>query len=534
MLPDSRFNVIMLPMRNKPPVVVLALDAVEGSLVDRLVAEGRMPHLAALRDRGVYGKVHSRPEGFLSMVWPTFFTGQTLGAHGWYFNKLWSADDQCLRYVDPSWLPIRPFWEDLGPNVRAALLDVPFSPPPGSDFNGVFLNGWQAHDDFGQYSVPPEVFRNLRVRHGRPAMTPEIFGPQDTRTLERQRHEGIASLRQFAEVVLDLLGRERWDLLVAVFGGAHRAGHYLWSLEEADVSGADPDARKRLEGAREELYIEADRAVGEVVAALSPDTRLMVFSLHGMGRNRGWAEHFGALVNHLHARGRPAAAPKQGLVYRLKNALPWTWVRQVTTRLPGQINHRLVPLWSRRMLDWSTTRYFALPLDLNGYLRVNVRGRDAEGIVEPGDEYEALLDELTADFLALRDLRDDEPIVAGVDRVDDLVGRDAPRRKHLPDLVVRWTDTYAHGSPGIRTPYGELRLDPTKPLPSGRSGNHTRDGWFVATGPGVGRGRLPHPVDSVHLPATLMEWVGAERPSRMEGKPLPELAGEGQGDPIPA
>jgi predicted AlkP superfamily phosphohydrolase/phosphomutase len=338
-------------MSTKPPVIALALDAAEGSLVNRLVAEGRMPHLAALREHGVYGDVHNRPDGFLSMVWPTFITGQTLGAHGWYFNKLWSADDQCLRYVDPSWLPIRPFWQDLGPDVRAALLDVPFAPPPEEDFNGVFLNGWQAHDDFGEYSVPADLLPGLRTRHGRPAMKPEVFGPQDTATLERQRHEAIASLKQFSEVVLDVLDRERWDLSLAVFGGAHRGGHYLWSLDEADVSAAGPDARRRLEATREELYVTADRALGEVVAALPAEARLMVFSLHGMGRNRGWAEHFGAVVNHLHARGRPKAAPKQGLVYRIKKALPWEWVRQVTTRLPSQINHRLVPLWSRHMLD---------------------------------------------------------------------------------------------------------------------------------------------------------------------------------------
>lgn len=512
-------------MNERGPVIALALDAMEASLVERLIEDGRMPNLASLMERGVYGEVRCRPDGFLSMVWPTFFTGQLLGAHGWYFNKLWSRHDQCLRYVDPSWLPIRPFWNEIDGSHRVALLDVPFSTLPDSDFNGLFLNGWQAHDDFGKLSVPEGLHDSLRRKFGKPTLKAEVFGPQNIRTLEKQRSEAIESLEQFARVVVDVLGQERWDLLTAVFGGAHRGTHYLWSLEEADVAGATPEQLRRLEGARDEIYEAADRALGIVLDAVPSDARVLVFALHGMGRNRGWAEHFGEIVAHLHVEGQ-GHAPKHGLIYRMKRTIPWKWIREVTTRLPSTVNHRLVPLWSRRMMDWSTTRYFALPLDLNGYLRVNVRGRDAGGIVEPGAEYEALLDRLTEEFMSLRDMRNDQPIVAAVDRVRELVGPEAPVLDDLPDLIVRWTDTYASGCPGIRTCYGEIQLDPNRPLPSGRSGNHTQGGWCVAAGPGIRKGRIDHPIDSLDLPVTLLDWMGTSVPERMEGTSLDEFLSE--------
>jgi predicted AlkP superfamily phosphohydrolase/phosphomutase len=516
-------------MKSPYPVVALGLDAVEASLVEKLIAEGRMPHLARLREHGVSAAVSSRPAGFLSMVWPTFSTGQTLGAHAWYFNKLWDAERQSLRYVDPSWMPVRPFWDDLDRGFRCAILDVPFAHPSGDLENGAFLNGWQAHDDFGKYAFPPELGAALKRKFGKPAMTAEIFGAQDVKTLERQRREGLASLDQFAGVVTEVLHRNPWDLMVAVFGGAHRAGHYLWSLEEADVSGASTEELERLEGARDEIYEAADRALGKVLDALPTDARILVFALHGMGRNKGWAEHFPAMVAHVHARGGEADVPRQGWVYRAKRALPWSLVRKVTTRLPSRVNHGLVPLWSRKMYDWSTTRFFALPVDLNGYLRVNLRGRDAEGIVEPGPEYEELLDELSETFMTFRDVRDGSSIVSGVDRVDDLVGRDAPYRPDLPDLVVRWESTFAHGCPGIRTCYGVIPLDPDHPLPSGRSGNHTHNGWVVAGGPDIPEGvRLEDPIDSADLPATLLSWMGASIPQRMEGSPVEILRGGDQ------
>ncbi|MEX1256052.1 MAG: alkaline phosphatase family protein [Gemmatimonadota bacterium] len=511
-------------MTKRAPVVALGFDAMEGPLVESLVAQGRMPNLSALRARGTRAEVRSRPKGFLSMVWPTFITGQTLGAHGWYFNKPWSRKDQRLRFVDPSWIPIEPFWNDVEKGFRMALLDVPFSTSTPTDLNGVFLGGWQAHDDFGTISHPPGLHAELRRKFGAPAMGPEIFGPQNRRTLERQRKEGLESLHQFARIVRDFLSRERWDLLVAVFGGSHRAAHYLWSLDEADLSGTDEATRARLAGARDEIYEAADRALGEVLAAVPPDGRILVFALHGMERNPGWPEHFPAMVRHLHARGR-GAAPRVGLVYRIKKALPWNWVRQVTMRLPSSIKHSLVPLWSRKMLDWSATKFFALPVDLNGYLRVNLRGRDAAGIVDPGKEYEALIEQLSKEFLSFRDMRDGGAIVSTVERVDDLVGKDAPRRSELPDLVVRWTDRVAHGCPGLKSCYGTLALDPLAPLPSGRSGNHTPGGWLVAAGPGIAPDRTLSTVDSADLPATLLAWMGANIPDRFEGRPIPELAG---------
>lgn len=513
-------------MRARHPVIALGLDAMEGSVVEAMLDAGRLPNLAGLRDQGTSAVVHSAPDSFLSMVWPTLFTGQLIGKHGWYFNKLWSPADQRIRYAHPSWLPVHPFWDELDPELRVAILDVPFTSLPASDFNGVFLNGWQAHDDFGKLERPRGLRKELRRKYGTPAMSPELFGPQNVRTLERQAAEGLASLDQFARIVGDLLDRESWDLMLAVFGGAHRAMHYVWSLDEADLSGATAAQLERLRGAREEIYEAADRAVGVVLDHAPPNARVLVFALHGMGRNRGWAEHFQKIVSHLHSRGRHTGS-NESVIYRIKKALPWPWVRQITRRLPSSVNHALVPVWSKGMMDWSSTRYFALPLDLNGYLRVNLKGREAEGIVESGAELEELYDELTEDFMSLRNLSDGQPIVSQVERMDDVVGADAPRRDVLPDLVVRWTDSYSAGSPGVSSRYGELRWDPEAPLASGRSGNHVQGGWLVTAGPGLPTARLPSPIEAVDLTPTLLEWLGAPIPEGLDGAPIEALRASG-------
>lgn len=253
----------------------------------------------------------------------------------------------------------------------------------------------------------------------------------------------------------------------------------------------------------------------------------MVFALHGMGANPGWAEHFAPMVNQAHSGGE-TAKQKSGIVYRIKKALPWSLVRQVTTRLPTAINHAVVPIWSRKMYDWQTTRFFPLPLDLNGYARINLRGREAQGVVAPGAEYEAVLAELEEALLSFTDLESGRPVVARVERSDTLVGADAPARFVLPDLIAHWSqDTSVRESSGMSSKqYGDIRWGNERRLPSGRSGNHSPRGWFAAVGAGIAPGRIERVPDTIELVPSAFEWIGHRTLESFQGAPMPELAAQ--------
>src|SRR5262249_14419441 len=176
------------------------------------------------------------------------------------------------------------------------------------------------------------------------------------------------------DICRDLLTHDRFDLFLAVFGLVHRGSHYLWDLSQIDEDQADEPARAVLRASLDDAYASADEAVGRVLDAAPADARVVVFALHGMGPNDGWYELLPRILERI-PRGGPAAPPGPALLSRLRQALPGTLVRQVPRRIPIAWNKALVPLWSRRMRDWSTTRYFALPMDYNGYVRFNLKGR---------------------------------------------------------------------------------------------------------------------------------------------------------------
>ena len=92
--------------------------------------------------------------------------------------------------------------------------------------------------------------------------------------------------------------------------------------------------------------------------------------------------------------------------------------------------------WRFERPDWSRTRAFMLAGDLEGLIQVNLKGRERDGIVEPGAECDALLDEITAGFQTFHDIDTGDPLVLDVHRGRD-IWPEAIQRRAMPDLVIR-------------------------------------------------------------------------------------------------
>ena len=81
-------------------------------------------------------------------------------------------------------------------------------------------------------------------------------------------------------------------------------------------------------------------------------------------------------------------------------------------------------------VDWSRTTAYGL--GING-LYLNLKGRERDGIVEPGAEKEALLNELAMRLVAVKDV-DGQSVIRGVYRSDKEYS--GPATALAPDLII--------------------------------------------------------------------------------------------------
>jgi predicted AlkP superfamily phosphohydrolase/phosphomutase len=459
---------------------------------------------------------------FAGGVWPTFYTSKKVPWHGIFHNKLWRHENMRCEVANEKWLSEKPFWEILNPShYKLAIFDVPMTLGKPKPINGIHVCGWGTHDLIHKGSWPQDLWKKLEKRFGSPKTPPELFGPQSLKTLKVLKEDLLKATKQVIRIGEHMLAQERWDLFLLILGATHRASHYLWNLSQIDSSSLGPSDRRVLENALLDIYQVCDHGVGKILEKAPKDAKVLVFAVHGMDQNPGWSDYCPEILSLIQHKGQEAPA-KSGFLYRIRQVLPWQLIRQITKYMPKSALDRLVSLWSANMFDWSTTRYFPLPMDHACYIRINVKGREPQGIVEYGSEYDQICEELESAFLSFRDMDSGKNIVDKVYRINDLAPLDAPYRNVLPDLVITWTDISAIDSKGIRSEkYGKFFID--RKLPSGRAGNHKNKGWFVAKGEGISPGTSTYGSHIIDLVPTVFQWLAARPPDHFQGKPISSL-----------
>lgn len=156
---------------------------------------------------------------------------------------------------------------------------------------------------------------------------------------------------------------------------------------------------------------------------------------------------------------------------------------------------------------------FAIPSFEGGQIRINVEGREPNGMVKPS-EYEAFCDELIEKLNTLQDAR------TGIKMVQDVIKtRKNPLEKnprsHHADLIVIWQEEYL--TDVVESPeYGRIG-----PFPPYRAGSHTPEAFILGAGPDIPAGAtLETKGHSLDVAPTVLDLMGVPIPEYMDGSPL--------------
>ena len=302
-------------------------------------------------------------------------------------------------------------------------------------------------------------------------------------------NEGIVDDATFLKITYDIdrereamlhaaLERLRGGALVCVFDATDRIQHMFWRYTEKGHPAA-AGARPEHADAIEQLYRHNDAVLGRLLAKLRPDDVLIVLSDHGFTSFRrgvnvnGWLLANGYLALKEGADGSGE------------------WLADV---------------------DWSRTRAYGL--GLTGMF-LNLKGREAQGIVTPGGEAERLKAELIAGLSGLRDGERDEVAIREVFDTARLYS--GPYLGNAPDLLLGFNAGYRI-SWGSAT--GVVAGAICEDNPKAWSGDHCVDPRLV---PGVlfcnRRIDVADPA-LIDIAPTVLRVFGVTPPAHMDGRPL--------------
>lgn len=610
-------------------LIFLGLDGFDPARAERLMAQGKLPHLARLRELGCYRRLRTTFPSLSPVAWSTFATGVNPARHNIFdfLNrnlKSYLPELSSAKVSGPSrvlrvgrWrIPLarphvemrrksQPFWKILGEHdIGATVLRVPITFPP-EKFNGRLLSAMCTPDlkgtqgSFAQFTTRLEqatfesgaryplrrlgaalegelegpddlllegrgplkirfrielngssarlhiagrryplrlgeytpwvslTFRNalgakvkgiarflltelsphvslyvspVNIDPERPALPiahpsyyaaylAKLLGPyatlgmaEDTWALNEGVIDEEAFLKQayliFEErkaMFLSALERARRGVVACVFDTSDRVQHMFYR----HLSG-----NGRFAQVIDDMYRRMDELVGETLTHVDENTVLFVLSDHGFCSFR-----------------------------RGVNLNAWLWRHGY---LAVEENAALGPYFQG--VDWSRTRAYCVGL---GGLYLNLRGREACGIVAPGQEAETLKRELIEKLSGLLDEAQGQVAIRRVYAASDLYS--GPYLQAAPDLIVGYNDGYRiswEAAVGHVTP--EIFSDNRKAW----SGDHCVDPLLV---PGVLFSNRPIEEDDPgieDLAPTALDLFGIQPPAWMEGKPLLATATE--------
>jgi predicted AlkP superfamily phosphohydrolase/phosphomutase len=605
-------------------VIFLGLDGLDPRLTDKYLAEGKLPHLAKLRDQGSYHRLRTTFPALSPVAWSTFATGVNPARHNIfdflnrnlkiYVPELSSARVHPPRRVlklgrlriplSRPWVEMRrkskPFWKLLGEQcIASTIVRVPITFPP-EKFHGRMLAAMSTPDlrgtqgSFSYFSTRIESARyesgsRYPLKRTGDFLEGSLEGPDDT------LHETGGALRVPFRVALNsnemrleidgqnfaLKPREYTPWIKVRFraglgSSVHGIVRFLatetgpdyalyatpvqidpespalpishppfyaaylakligaystlgmaedtWALNEGVIDEqAFLDQSYQILAERESMFRNALEKTPRGVVACVFDTsdrlqHMFFRHLDGSGPYAKTIEDLyrrmddlvGLAASHSGSDSLLFVVSDHGFCSFRRGVNLNTWLKENGYLALKDDATESGPYFQG--VDWSRTKAYTLGL---AGLYLNVRGREAAGIVEPGAEAEALRGELIAKLSGLRDEERDTECIRSVYSSQSIYS--GPYLQEAPDFIVGYNDGYRTSwDAAIGKTSARVIEDNCKAW----SGDHAVDPHLV---PGVlfSNRKIDAADPGIEdLAPTTLSLFGLVPPAWMDGKPL--------------
>ena len=369
----------------------------------------------------------------------------------------------------------------VAPEIKLYLSPINFDPrqlPPGFRVSTPVDWAPQLAEQFGLYKTIGWAIDTWAISAG--FANEQIFWDDMVWTVEQYRkmYRGFLA--------------EDVDLYIQQFEFPDRVGHVFWRAIDPLHPAYDAQLAAKWGNSVERAYILMDEIVGEAMqAAEKQNALLIIMSDHGFASFRKSVNYNTWLVQNGYLGLR------QGVQ-------------------AGERNLELLfdqgQFWEN--VDWSKTRAYAMGL---GELYINLKGRESQGIVQPGAEYDALKLELKSKLEAMVDPGTGERPVSRVISREEAYRAFDPNV--VPDLFITNTDGYRVS---WQTSLGGVQKELIEPNKTPWSGDHCSLDPELVKGilfmnRKLATDRAPYIAD---VYPTVLEALGLKAPYELDGVAL--------------
>jgi predicted AlkP superfamily phosphohydrolase/phosphomutase len=309
-------------------VVMVGVDGADWRLIEPLLLDGRMPHMARIVREGASGTLLSMEPSQSPALWTTIATGvspERHGIHGFVVPKEKNArpaapaahlvdgesgGEESLRPVTSGMRAAPAFWNilsslDLRAGVVGWLVTWPAEPVNGFIVSSYlpYIYSWSTGrplkgtivEGIPRQTFPEGLIEEIDALKVRPAdlegeTVRRFYDPSRIAGLGPEEREcvtgflwSLACDETYRRIGLHLFDQYPVDVFAVYFGGVDVASHRFWKFARPrDLDyGVSPADAEVLGGVIDAYYRYVDDIIGEYLARLGPRDTLVVLSDHG-------------------------------------------------------------------------------------------------------------------------------------------------------------------------------------------------------------------------------------------------------------
>lgn len=507
-------------------VLFIGLDGATFDLLDPLMDRGLMPRLKRFIDEGVRGPLETTIPPITPTAWVSWMTGKNPGKHGVFEFLLRRKGSGALpdMPVNSQSRDGLPFWDLLGQMGRSAIVtNMPCTYPPMM-VNGVMVSDFLTPRGRRDFTYPASLLEEIETRFGPYELyITEVYTPGN---VDKILNQLFTEIEYKTKVNRYLMDNYPWDVFATHYWSADRFQHELWHLVDESHPFFDRKEHDAHIDRIHQYWQAVDSMFGELFDAAGEDTTVYVGSDHGFGPIKKflcfnvWLIEQGLLVLKrdamtLFKRALFKLGLTPDLAYRsaMKLGLAHLRLSVGVTNRSKLMSLANVLMLSLEDVDWSRTVAFSK--GNYGQIFINLKGREANGIVGPGAEYESVMLQVIDKLKALIDPETNQPLIGPVWRREDLYS--GPHSEESPDIQFLPSDM-------TNKPLGTLDLTSKKFITAvyGNSGDHRMHGILLGRGPELRRGVRIEGARIIDYAPTILHSFGVEIPRDMDGRVLEE------------
>jgi predicted AlkP superfamily phosphohydrolase/phosphomutase/Tfp pilus assembly protein PilF len=287
-------------------LIVLGLDGMDPEALDLLMSEGKMPNFAKLRQQGAYGRLISSKPMLSPILWTTIATGKTPDEHKiGHFVAVNEKTGEQLP-VTSQMRAVKALWNIFSDAGRQVGIVGWWATWPAETVKGTIVSDHTCYHflfEEGQTGAPDTAGliypQSKEAQIGPLIRRPRDVTPQEIASFVHVPADefnrpfnfddelshfrwAYATAESYRAIGKEILQKDRPDLMMVYIEGTDSTAHLFGHLFRAEgLAGELAAQRQRYGDAVEQMYLYADRVVGEYMALMDDNTTLVILSDHG-------------------------------------------------------------------------------------------------------------------------------------------------------------------------------------------------------------------------------------------------------------